>query len=106
MSQTHDSEDQLPHLGADQLEDEQDLAEVVDAVVLKITRTDPGVAATVADISLLEAALREVLGPVHWPLYTRLEELRNARSADLFLALTRWAFSEGVRHGCRHGEEP
>lgn len=84
----------VPRLDPAMIEDDQELAEVIDRVIL----LDPAARMRQEHVVLHQDALREA-APETWPLSSRVEELTSERSSELSLVLVRWAFSEGVRCG-------
>jgi hypothetical protein len=84
----------LPHLGADQLEDEQDLAEVVEQAIAIFCKIDPALSDMTENIELVEQAIRELLGDSSG-LLDHLRELHDARAMDVGGRIARWAFQAG-----------
>jgi len=83
-----------PTLDPSMIEDDQELAEVIDQVIL----LDAAARVRQEHVALHQNALREA-APESWPLFARVEELTSERSSELSLILVRWAFKEGVRCG-------
>ena len=84
----------VPTLDPSMIEDDHELAEVIDRVIL----LDPAARVRQEHLLLHQDALREA-APESWPLFARVEELTSERSSELSLVLVRWAFNEGVRCG-------
>jgi hypothetical protein len=104
MSEGFDGDD-LPGLSPDDLEDDEDLAEVVDAAILMLSQLVPELHRLDAEILLQQQLLRDAF-PEAWEQYLAVDEMVTARTSELAVELVRWAFNEGARHGYRRGEEP
>jgi len=94
----------LPNIDPDDLDDEQDLAEVVDEAILALSHTAPELLRLGDEILAQQEALRDAF-PEAWTQHLAVDELVTARTAELVVELVRWAFNEGARHGRRLGEE-
>ncbi len=95
-----DHETALPELTAELVDDDERVAEAVDAAIVCVTRTDPDLARLRDELLVQEDLLRAV-APEAWPQFLLTDELRNARTADLAVRLVRWAFTQGERSGRR-----
>ena len=84
--------EELPELTAEIVDDDELLAQAVDAVVLR----DPDARRLMEEIVLQEEMFKSVVGADAWGLFLRLDELRNERFSELLLVVTRWAFRAGV----------
>ncbi len=98
----HDPDGELPALDLAVVENEQELAAAVDDVILRVTRLDPELGRLQAELLLQEEALQSAF-PEAWPQFLLVEELVNARTAELATRLARWAFTEGFNEGERYG---
>jgi hypothetical protein len=92
------SEPEISMLTPEIVEDDEAIAEVVDAFIAK-----DGVArARLGDVSFHQDALRLVVEPDVWQLALRLDEAVTGRWADLAVGIARWAFEEGRKHPIPH----
>ena len=73
------------------VEDEDDLVAVVDEFV----KQDPDAETRMKEILDQEEYLRTYADPGDWQECVALEDLMNARFADLVVSIARWAFEEG-----------
>lgn len=87
------------------VEDEDLLAEAVDATITLLDKTDRGLVELAAELAVAEEILR-LVEPGGWTAYLKIDELRTARVADLAVLLVRWAFNEGSRSASRRPGEP
>ncbi len=85
----------LPVLTLAVVDDEQDLAEAVDAVI----QADPVARERAAEIVEAMRGLQNAADPGVWKLVLDVEARKNERVSDLTLVLVRWAFNDGVRVG-------
>ena len=75
------------------VEDDDDLAEVVDAFV----HADAEDRAHLQEIIYSQELLRQGADPDIWESFLQLDERIGARVADLIVVIARWAFEEGRR---------
>jgi len=73
------------------VEDDDDLAEVVDDFV----KHDPDAEIRQTEIIEQEEYLRRYADPGDWQECLHLEEMMNWRFADLLVTVARWAFEQG-----------
>lgn len=85
--------DPPPTLNPDVVADDETLGEAVDAFI----GADPEARARRAEIVVHQEALRSAVDGDVWGLVLHLDELTNARWADLAVVIARWAFEVGRR---------
>ena len=87
-------EEPVPVLDPELVADDDDLALAVDAFI----QASPEARARQGEIALLHDELRQAVDIEAWRIVMRLDELTNARLADITVEIARFAFSEGRRH--------
>jgi len=92
-SATSDEELSVLKLTPEVVEDDEDLAVLVDEFVHR----DPEASTGLRNIALHQEALRHA-DPESWPLFLMVEEMMTARFADVVLVVAKWAFKQGQEH--------
>ncbi len=93
-SRTPPADDEPLSLDPHVVEDDVELATVVDELV----RRSPVAQQRLREVNQLIALLREGVDPDSWRLVLEAESLANQRWADLLLVVARYAFEQGRLH--------
>ena len=98
MSAVLDDPGELPTLDASIVEDDDALAEAVDAVIA----ADPQAQERAAAVNMHMGWLRAAVDADTWKLVLEIEARSNERFADLAVVIARWAFEQGRRFPILH----
>jgi hypothetical protein len=87
------ADDEPPVLDLGVVEDDEELAAVVDELV----RRDVAAQQRLREVNALSEVLRRTVDADSWRLVLEIESRANERWADLLVTVARWAFERGRR---------